>query len=200
MSRRARPSLAQGVAAAFAASLSGAALLAVLSPAMGAGSALRVVIALLGLAYLLYLLSHGGNRTGRLTALVSWMLGAALVGLTSPPLAAYVLVHVGMLWLLRTLYFRARPLPALADLGLTALAAAFGAWAALRSGSALLALWCFFLVQAFFAAIPPLVGRSRDTHAGSTGEDAPGFEEDARAFDRAYRTAEAALGRLGSAR
>lgn len=200
MSRRARPSLGHGVAAAFVASLSGAALLAVLSPAMGTGSALRVVIALLGLAYLLYLLSHGGNRSGRLTALASWTVGAALVGLTAPPLAAYVLLHAGMLWLLRTAYFHSRPLPALADLGLTALAAAFGGWAALRSGSAFLALWCFFLVQAFFAAIPQLIGRSRDAHAGSMGEDARILEEDARAFDRAYRTAEAALGRLASAR
>ena len=57
-------------------------------------------------------------------------------------------------WLVRSLYYYSGLLPALADLGVTALGAAFAVWAAQRSDSAWLALWCFFLVQAFHVLIP----------------------------------------------
>ena len=75
------------------------------------------------------------------------------------PLAAYVLVHVGLVWLVRSLYYYSGVLPALADLGLSVLGAAFAVWAAQRSGTAWLAFWCFFLAQAFFVLIPAPLGR-----------------------------------------
>ena len=70
-------------------------------------------------------------------------------GSSGLPLAGYVLVHLGLVWLVRSLYYYSGLLPALADLGSALLGAAFAVWAAQRSDSAWLALWCFFLVQAF---------------------------------------------------
>ena len=83
--------------------------------------------------------------------------GGAATWLAGVPLVGYVLIHVGLLWLVRSLYFYSGVLPALLDLGLSALGLAFAVWAAGRSGSPLLALWCFFLVQALHVCIPAAI-------------------------------------------
>jgi hypothetical protein len=98
-----------------------------------------------------------------------------------------VLVNAGMIWLVRVLYHHTSMLSAAADLGLTSLAVVFATWAAYRSGSAWLALWCFFLLQAFFVWLP----------AGDRRRWAPQLPaEDGAAFERARRAAETALRRL----
>jgi len=79
-------------------------------------------------------------------------------------------------------------LPALVDLALSLLGVAFGAWAAQRSGSAGLALWCFFMVQAFHTLIPATL--TTRNHAATEADDA---------FASAHRAAEAAVRRLTSA-
>ncbi len=93
------------------------------------------------------------------------------------PLAGYVLVHLGLVWLVRSLYYYSGLLPALADLGVTALGAAFAVWAAQRSESAWLVLWCFFLVQAFHVLIPASLtqrgGASPATHGRRVRARAP---------------------------
>jgi hypothetical protein len=61
-------------------------------------------------------------------------------------------------------------------------------WAAQRSGSTWLALWCFFLVLAFHALIPPTFAR-RAAEARAAADDA---------FARAHRAAEAAVRRLST--
>jgi hypothetical protein len=187
MRRVSPPSLFNGIGAALGLSLAGAALLAALTPVLGAAPALRAVVALLGLAYLLYLLGRSSERTGRVTAVVLWSAAAAAAWFAEPPVGAYVLLHVGMIWLARSLYHHSSMLTALADLGLNVLAVAFAAWAASRSGSAWLALWCFFLVQAFFVLLPAILGSG--AHAGARAEDGE-------AFERAHRAAQAALRRL----
>ena len=96
---------------------------------------------------------------------------------------------VALIWLVRSLYCYSGVLPALADLGLGLLGAAFAVWAAQRSGGAWLAFWCFFLVQAFHVLIPPAVGAGTDD--GSAAADD--------AFARAQRAADAAVRRLSAA-
>jgi hypothetical protein len=177
-----------GVAVAFVASACGAALLAALSPWLGGAGALRAVIALLGFAYTLYVIARSGERVGRITTVACWLIvasGAWLIGL---PLVGYVLLHVGLVWLVRSLYYYSGILPALGDLGLSLLGAAFAAWAAQRSGSAWLALWCFFLVQAFHVLLPASL-----TQRGKAALDAADDP-----FARAHRAAEAAVRRLSS--
>jgi hypothetical protein len=182
---QAKRSLGAGLVAAFVFSACGAALLAALSPWLGMATTLRAVIALLGFAYAIYVIGRSGERVGRLTTIACWLVVAGGAWLTGLPLVGYVLLHVGLAWLVRSLYHYSGLLPALADFGLSLLGAAFAVWAAQRSGSAWLALWCFFLVQAFHALIPPTLQR---------GSAAPVAADDA--FARAHRAAEAAVRRL----
>jgi hypothetical protein len=183
-----KPSLGTGLGAAFVLSACGAALLAALSPWLGAAASLRGVIALLGFVYTLYVIGRSGERVGRITTIVCWIAVACGAWALGLPLVGYVLVHVGLVWLVRALYHYSGLLPALADLGISLLGTAFAVWAAQRSGSAMLALWCFFLVQAFHVLIPATLAQR--------GNAAPAAADDA--FARAHRAAEAAVRRLSS--
>jgi hypothetical protein len=185
-SQKPAPSLGTGLVVAFVLSFSGAAVLAATAPWLGTATALRAVIAALGFAYTLYIIARSGERVGRITTLACWLAiasGAWLVGL---PLGAYVLVHLGLVWLIRSLYHYSGLLPALADLGLTLLGAAFAVWATQRTGGAWLAFWCFFLVQAFHVFVPATLTRAK-----------PAIDVDD-PFARAHRAAEAAVRRLSS--
>jgi len=188
--RRRSHSLGGALGAAFVLCLAGAAVLAALTPLVGAAGATRAVIAALGFAYVLYLVGGSGERVGRVTTLVLWTAIATVVGLAHVPFVAYALVHVGLVWLVRSLYYYTGLLPALADLCLSLLGAAFAAWAAQRSGSAWLAFWCFFLVQSLHVLIPASLAM-RSSIANEVGDDA---------FARAHRAAEAAVRRLSGAR
>jgi hypothetical protein len=185
---RRMPSLGTGLAAAVVLSACGAALLAALTPWFGSGTALRLGVAALGVSYALYLMARSGERVGRLTTLAAWAAIASVVWLAGLPLAGYVLAHIGLVWLVRSLYYYSGVLPASADLGLTALGTAFAAWAALRSESTWLALWCFFFVQAFHVAIPAWLAH------GAAPAERPADD----VFARAHRAAEAAVRRLSS--
>lgn len=181
-----RPGLLEGVllaaGLAFAASVVGT----VLAPLIGLPAAVRLLIPGLGLAYLLYLLRRSPVRSGRVTALAAWAVIAAAAWWTAPPVALYLAIHAGALWILRVTYFHAGLLGALADLGVGVAALVLTAWAATHSGSLSLATWCFFIVQALFALIPPDAGRRKRDTAATTNEK----------FDRARRQAEAALHQL----
>lgn len=187
--RGGNPSLALGIGVGLVLSLCGAALLAALAPLTGPRTAVRAVIALLGLAYVLYALGQSGERIGRITTVAAWLAASACAWFAGVPLVGYALIHVGLVWLVRSLYFHSGLLSALADLGLSVLGAAFAAWAASRTGSALLAFWCFFLAQAFHVLIPAaLAGRAATPSAA---------HDDSR-FTRARHAAEAAIGRLST--
>ena len=184
-----RSSFGASLVAGFALSVCGAAVLAALGPLVGVGTALRAVIALVAFAYVLYLVGKSGERVGRVATLACWLVAALCLGLAGLPFVAYVLVHVGLIWLVRSLYYYSGVVPALADLGLSVLGAAFAVWAAQRSGSAWLSFWCFFLAQSFYVLIPDSLMRrgARDDRADD-------------AFNRAQRTAEEAIRRLSTAR
>lgn len=187
MSARNRLTLTGGIVAAFVLSLAGAALLAVLGPFLGVGTMARGVIAMVGFAYVLYLVARSGERVGRVTTVVCWLAGAALAWFAGLPFMSFVLVHVGLVWLARSLYYYSGLIPALIDFGLSLLGTAFAVWSAQRTGSFGLALWCFFLAQAFHVLIPESVRPERD----------PPETDDA--FSRAQRAAEAAVRRLSGA-
>lgn len=181
-----RPGFLQGVALAAVAALLGEVLFVALTPLLGSITALHMVIAIASFSYIVYLLRASGERLGRLTTLLGWLAVTVATAWFSPPLLLYVLLHVAMIWLVRALYFYASLLPALADLGLNALALASVVWASAQSGSLLLALWCFFLLQALFVMIPEGMGMSRTP---------PATEEP---FEQARRAALAALRKLSS--
>jgi hypothetical protein len=189
MSAHNPPSFGRALGAAFVLSLCGAAALAALAPLTGAGTALRAVIALLGLAYTVYVMAMSGERVGRITTVALWTAAASFAWFLGLPLVAYALVHVALVWLVRSLFCYSGVLPALAVLGLSLLGAAFAVWAAQRSGGAWLAFWCFFLVQAFHVLIPPAQGARANGDADAADD----------AFARAQRAADAAVRRLSAA-
>lgn len=183
-----RPGFLHGVIVAAILAFFASAIVATLTPFAGLGAVVRLVIPMLGLAYLLYLLNRTTERLGRVTTLTLWTAMAAVTWWIAPPLPLYVLIHVGAVWLVRSLYFYSGIMPALMDLGLNALSVSAAVWAITRSGSVFLATWCFFLVQALFVAIPPAVQRTAKPEMNTAVDND--------SFERARRQADAALRQL----
>lgn len=183
-----KPRFFEGVALAVLLAVSGASLLTVLMPLLDSAIAWRLITAVLAATYLLYLLRRSAEPAGRLLIPGLWLLltvGAwALLG----PLG-FLVLQTSALWLVRSLYFHASVLPALLDMALSALSLAAALWA-LGSGSWLLAVWSFFLVQACFVWIPTF----RPTASADAAPDGTTQFEMARAL------AQSALHRLASGR
>lgn len=183
-----RPTFFHGVIVAAILGFFASALFAALAPFVGPGAVFRLVIPALALAYLLYLFSRSGERVGRVTTISLWSALAAIAWWVAPPLPLYLMIHVGAVWLVRSVYFYSGVMPALMDLGLNALSISVTAWAITRSGSVFLATWCFFLVQSLFVTIPSSVERKRETQKVA----APGRDS----FELARRQADEALRQL----
>ena len=181
-----RPTFLHGVIVAAVLGFFASAVVATLTPFVGLGAVVRLVIPALALAYLLYLFSRSTERLGRVTALSAWTVLAVLTWWVAPPLPLYLLTHVAAIWLLRSLYFYSGLVPALMDLGISALSVSATIWAITRSGSFFLATWCFFLVQALFVAIPPALAKKR-TQQRSTPAESKQFETARRQADQALR-------------
>jgi hypothetical protein len=183
-----QPAFLEGVGVALAASLAGGMLYTAFDVVFPGIPVLRMLIAGMGLGYVAYLLNRSPVRVGRVTAAAAWLLAATVLWFTHPPLLLYGCMHLGILWLIRSLYFYSSVLSALADLALNGLGLAAAIWAVTRTGSVFLGIWCFFLVQALFVFIPKNINRK-------TGTDRDGQEHGDR-FQYAYRAAEAALRKL----
>ena len=183
-----RPGFLHGVIVAAVFGFFASAVVATLTPFIGFGSVIRLVVPALGLAYLLYLMSRSKERLGRVTTLTLWSTLAVVTWWLAPPLPLYLLIHIAAVWLVRSLYFYSGVIPALMDLGLNALSISAAVWAITRSGSVFLATWCFFLVQALFVVIPPTI-KGKTMPERSTALDSENFE-------RARRQADAALRQL----
>ena len=171
------------IAAVFAAA--GAALFGAATGLFAPRIALRALVCLLGGAYTLYLLARSDERSGRIVTVAVWFIGAALLCALVNSLGLFLIGHATMLWLVRALYHQRTTLGALADLGLTALALAAAVTAFHNTGSMFLAIWCFFLVEALFPVLP---NGAVQAHGAA----------DPNPFERAERSANAALRRLAS--
>ena len=178
-------SFLHGAGIALALSLVGSILYTVLTPLLSGSTVLRMLIALLGLSYVIYILACSGAKTGRVTALLVWITVATASWFAAPPLVIYLLIHAALIWLLRSLYRYSSAFSALLDFGLSALSVAAAIWALFWSGSLLLAIWCFFLVQALSVSIPRSIQRRR-----ANRQLKPDHDEN---FQRAYRAADKAI-------
>ena len=179
-----RPSFWRGVAVALVLSVIGAFTFTALEPLIGRGLGLRWLIAGLGFGYLIVLLNESQVSVGRIVTVVIWLVVTALLLVFDSALWLWLLVQVGLIWLVRCLYLHGSVLLALADAALNSLAVAASLATALHTHSLFLTLWTFFLVQALYVLIPKL-----HVATAQAKTDADGFEQ-------AYRTAEAALRRL----
>ncbi len=183
-----RPTFFYGVAIAMVAALLGEVLFVALTPLLGSYTALQMVIAIASFGYILTLLRASGEKLGRLVTLVGWLLVTAATAWFSLHLVITLLIHTLMIWLVRALYFHASLLTAQADLGLNMVAVAAALWATLQSGSLLLALWCYFLVQALFVMIPTTLAARRTTAAVGENDH----------FEQARSAAQSALRKLSA--
>lgn len=181
-------SFLEGLGFALIASLAGGALFFGLSPWLGAVYVFRLLVTGVALGYLAFLLRRAPRRTGWLTALTLWCVLATLAWLFIHPLALFIAGHLGLIWMIRSLYFYRSGGAALIDLALCGLSLAAASWAFNRTGSLALGIWCLFLVQALIAMIPV------DFKPKHSAE--PSAAEGADRFDRACRSAEWALRKL----
>lgn len=184
------PSLTRELCAALVLSLAGGALFASLGLVAPFEAATRAVVAVLALAYVCYRLSRSEEPTGRIVVLVLWCALAAGAWILDLPLGTYLVTHVALLWLVRSLYGHNGLLGAAADLGLTAVSLSFAVWAAMRTQSFFFAAWCFFLLQA--AHVWTCRFDRKAERAGDGDEN--------RIFNSALHAAEDALRRMTSAR
>ena len=178
------PTFLNGVFVALVLAFVASAVIATLVPFVGVGSVVRALIPVVTLAYILYLMRASHERLGNIATISVWSVLAVATWWIAPPLPMYVLIHVGSIWLVRSLYFYSGVVPALADIVLSALAIAGFVWAISRTGSVFIATWAFFLIQSLFVAIPRSTKGRRDTSA-TVGNGK--FEQARRQADRALQ-------------
>ena len=183
-----KPSFLEGALLALGLSLFMAAIFTVMSAFFPTRWILQAVIAAASLGYILYLLYRSRERTGRVAVVTLWLLYAVGVWLLAPSTLILLFSHVGVIWLIRCLYYHSSILIALLDLGLVVLGMLVSLWTLLHTHSLLLAAWVFFLMQALFSALPEQI-RSANTKLSENHADG---------FERAYASAEAAVRQLSS--
>lgn len=183
-----RPTFFEGAGLALVVSIIGTVAFFGLTSLFGNGGVFRLLIAGLCLIYVVYLLSRSRERVGRVTVISAWLLVAGLSWLFVPSFLLYIVIHLGMIWLIRSLYFYSSVLSSLADLGLTSFSLAAAIWAWSMSQSLFLSFWCLFLVQALFTLIPGQIKKYQSRSTVSIDTDDP--------FEHAHRAAEVALRKL----
>ncbi len=179
-----KPGFIEGVVVALVLCIAGSIGYSIVSVVCNNYDTWRVLIAAISFGYSVYLLGRSLQHTGRIIVTLSWLLMSVAVWLFEPPLLHYALIHLASLWLIRSLYFHASILSTLLDLGLIALGVAVSFWALIHSGSPLLSLWCFFLVQAVFVTIPGRI-KPVPTNQDTTNSNVK--------FQQAMRNAQSAL-------
>jgi hypothetical protein len=184
------PSFFEGVGVAIALSVLASAFALVLAPLFGRSGVMYLLETGIGFIYLMYLLTRSKERVGRITTVTLWLAVTAIGWCAGLPVFLLGLVQVGFIWLVRSLYFYSSVLPALLDLGLTALSLITAFWAATHSGSLFLGIWTFFLMQALFVVIPQRLSSDRGSQQN--------VQDDV--FQQAYRNAEAAVRKLSTFR
>jgi hypothetical protein len=169
------PGILEGITFAIGASLAGAILATLLPVVLSQYIGTQVLIAALGLGYLLYLLKRSKERVGRVVMVALWSIATLSCLLLDASVPALLLVQAGLIWIVRSLYFHSSVLPALLDLGLVATGLVASTWAILQTGSVTTAIWCFFLTQSLFVLIPGFVG-ARDNSSCFNPADTDRFQ------------------------
>jgi hypothetical protein len=193
---RRRRSFLRELVVALVASLVGGAAFASLTLVLEPATALRAAITLVAFVCLIDAFGRSTERSGRVVVVAVWCAIAGGAWAFGAPLAAFVGLHAGLLWLARSLYAETGFVGAAADLILTAVSLAFAVWAATATQSFFLATWCFLLIQSLHVFVPAaLGGRAAASRAARAAPLTPGAGEND-SFDVAFRAAEGALRRL----
>ncbi|MEM1229382.1 MAG: hypothetical protein AAGI15_02510 [Pseudomonadota bacterium] len=184
------PGFASGALTAVALALA-AALITTLSTAhtllgtpTGISSGAPVV--LLTGAYLLYLMRKAPGQAGRALLLSVWAASGTTLLLTGANLDLLLVTQLLLITVTRSLLFARSAAAVAADGVLTGAAAGAALWVLSHAGSAVLATWTFFLLQALWPEAQRLAAPK-----GPGPRATPN-----RAFERAHQTAVRAIRRL----
>jgi hypothetical protein len=188
-----RPAFSEGIIVAILVSLLVTVVFTVLSGFFPTRWLLQALIAGVSFSYLCYLLIRSQEKTGRLTTVAVWGIVTVFTWLFAPSTIITLFIHVGMIWLVRALYYYTSLIVALFDLGLTLFAMATAIWTLMYTHSLFLSVWSFFLIQSLFVFFPV------DLKSGFLDKDRQSARHratDDDVFEQAYLSAKSALRQL----
>jgi len=183
-----RPTFMEGVLLALVVSFLASFLYASLTWFFSEIGVIQLIISIVGFAYIVYMLIRSEEKTGRVVVMVTWFLVVSFIWILDIPLALFCLVHLAMLWLIRSLYFYSSVISSMLDFTLVALSLLFSTWAFYQTESVFMSLWSFFLMQSLFVLIPSRLGQSKQNCARQRNSD--------REFNRAFNNASDAVRKL----
>jgi hypothetical protein len=173
----------EGVILALVSSMIGAISYTALVPVVDSEFALCLTIATLALGYVMYLLKRSRERIGLVSTVLIWSVITVAMFWFIPSPLLFLTIQLGLIWLIRSLYFYTGVISALADLLLTGFSLMAVVWAAYQSESLFLCIWCCLLVNALFVFIPmDMTRRVAETRPVQLDR-----------FQQAYQAAESAL-------
>lgn len=175
----------EGVILALASSVIGVVSYTALVPIVDGEMAICLTVACLSLGYIIYLLKRSRERIGLFSTVVIWVLLTIVMFLFIPSPLLFLTIQLGLVWVIRCLYFYASVISALADLVLVGFSLMAAVWAAYQTESLFLSIWCCLLVNALFVFIPV----DMQQHVA---EPMPVYPD---RFQQAYQVAESALKR-----
>ena len=175
----------EGVLLALVSSLVGAISYTALLPIVDGDMAICATIACLTLSYIIYLLKRSGERIGLLSTVVIWAVITFVLFLFIPSPLLFLTTQLGLIWIIRSLYFYASVISALADLALVSFSLMAAVWATYQTESLFLSIWCCLLVNSLFVFIPLDMEQLLDKR----GPAAMHVDR----FQQAYQAAESAL-------
>jgi len=184
-----RPTLLAGIVVAFVASLAASPAVLFLSLLLGPVMAGKALVGVMAYAYIVYVLAQSGRRVGRTTLAVLSLLALLASVMLAARWTTVLVVAVALIWGTRASTSSRSPVAWLLHGGLCLLGLSAALWAYTHSGSIVLAVWSFLLLQALWVYVPARLAR-QPVEEGVAG----GQEEDG--FVRAHQAAQKALDRL----
>ena len=175
----------EGVLLALVSSLVGAISYTALLPVVDGELAICITIACLGLSYIIYLLKRSGERIGLLSTVVIWAVITVVLFIFIPSPLLFLTIQLGLIWIIRSLYYYASVISALADLALVSFSLMATIWATYQTESLFLSIWCCLLVNSLFVFIPV----DMEQRVDRSGPAAMQVDR----FQQAYQAAESAL-------
>ena len=197
-----RPGFSEGILVAIIISLVVTAVFTVMSAFFPTRWLLQVLIAAVSFSYVLYLLVRSNEKVGKLTVVAVWGSVSVLTWMFSPSIIITLFVHIGLIWLVRALYFYTSLLIALLDLGLTLFAMTSAIWTLSYTNSLFLSVWCFFLLQSLFVLLPSDLSKNDLKQKWFRSKTGINTNESKKKdpFEQAHQSAQAALRQLATHR
>ena len=159
-----RPSFIRGVVIALILALLSYGLGAPLAAKVGSYLSIKILLSLLSAAYLAYLISASATGTGRIVVFLAYLLCVCASWIFVTDLVLYAIINTMSISVARALMFYPRLRSVLLDFGLSGVGFTTAYLACITTNSAALSVWCFFLVQSLFVAIPHTTIREPAVH------------------------------------